>query len=244
MSNFPLHDAARSNDLKEIFRLVKIVGYDVNQPKSRDYRTPLHLAAHKGHVEACALLIKLGASPHSKNYFGATPLHAAAIGRSMETCKMLVCCGAKASTKTRTKDAETALSILSNARSVTYSKCHEYKRLTQILRFLRPVPHIQKIQFRVFCELVAFHRGFPVVVWSSVKEFLGGYYLSSDIIRLERERADSGFSQLSVSEDDWNTTDEDENESQNLTVDDLEDDLLIDLNFEDEEDEEEEVSYT
>ena len=144
------------------------------------------------------------------------------------------------------QDAETALSILSNARNVTYSKCQEYRRLTDMIRFLRPVPYIQKVQFRVFCELVAFHRAFPVVVWSTVKEFLGGYYLSPDTIRIEREQHSDGHTgQLSVSEDDWNT-DEDEFESQqNLTVDDLEDDLLIDFNSEgdDNYEEEEEEEY-
>ena len=180
---------------------------------------------------------------NAQNYFGARPLHAAAIGRSLEICKMLVCCGAKAEAKTNTNDAETALSILSNARDVTYSKCQEYKRLTDMIRFLRPVPYIQKIQFRVFCELVAFHRAFPVVVWSTVKEFLGGYYLSPDTIRIERERSNSQSGQFSVSEDDWNT-DEDEDESQNLTVDDLEDDLLIDFNSDwDDDDYEEEETY-
>ena len=57
--SFPLHDAARSNDLREIVRLVKKMRYDVNQAKSKDLRTPLHLAAHRGHVDACKLLIKL-----------------------------------------------------------------------------------------------------------------------------------------------------------------------------------------
>ena len=65
-------------------------------------------------------------------------------------------CGAKADAKTRTNDAETALSILSNARNVTYSKCQEYKRLTDMIRFLRPVPTFRKYSFECFVNSLLF----------------------------------------------------------------------------------------
>ena len=240
MSDYPLHDAARRGDCVNIRKLVELMGYNVNQPKSKDLRTPLHLAAHRGHVKACALLIELGGNVNARNYFGARPLHAAAIGRSLETCEFLIRCGAKASATTSTRDAETALRIVSNARQVIHVRSNEYRRLTEIIRFLRPVPYIQRIQFRLLCSLVAFHRGFPVVVWSTIKEFLGGYYLSPNLIQIERERSSSLSGHRSFSEDEFDTDENEDVLEANTTIDDFDEDVLIDFNSSGGEEEDEE----
>ena len=70
-----LHRAVFYNDNSLITRLLK-GGADVNARASRKV-TPLHMAAHEGHVEAARLLIKAGADTNLLNSAKETPLDVA-----------------------------------------------------------------------------------------------------------------------------------------------------------------------
>jgi len=56
--------------------------------------TPLHLAAEKGYVDVCQILLEAGADLHAKNRKGFTPLHLAAQNGHIEVCKLLLEAGA------------------------------------------------------------------------------------------------------------------------------------------------------
>ena len=61
---------------------------------------PLYVAAQTGSVEACRLLLDLGADINYPNKFGHSPLHRAACLGHLDVCKFLVTNGCKLDTKT------------------------------------------------------------------------------------------------------------------------------------------------
>lgn len=71
----PLHDAAKTGDLKQVKTLIK-QGVDVNS-KNKQGATPLHWAAFKGHVDVAKELIKNGAKVNVLTNKDSTPLRLA-----------------------------------------------------------------------------------------------------------------------------------------------------------------------
>ena len=61
-NHYPLHYAARENQLQDLKELLQTTAYD-NNPDTLDPsgQTALHLAADRGHVESIKLLLKAGA---------------------------------------------------------------------------------------------------------------------------------------------------------------------------------------
>lgn len=95
-----LHEAAASNDLTGIKRLLKR-GLDIDK-KIRG-RTPLSDAAGRGRLDAAKLLLKLGADPHARGgQFGWGALHASlAWGRSLALVEALLDAGVSAHAKAK-----------------------------------------------------------------------------------------------------------------------------------------------
>ena len=57
---------------------------------SHDASSPMHLAAHAGHVESCELLLKHGAQLNIQDNKGDTPLHKAASNGHLALCQKLI----------------------------------------------------------------------------------------------------------------------------------------------------------
>ena len=62
---------------------------------SHDASSPMHLAAHAGHVESCELLLKHGAQLNIQDNKGDTPLHKAASNGHLALCQKLISRGKK-----------------------------------------------------------------------------------------------------------------------------------------------------
>lgn len=87
-----LHDAAATNrvDLMEVL-WVSFENIDVNLVDSEG-RTPLHVAAVRGHVESLRFLISIGGNPDVCDCNGWTPLHFAAAEGHIEAVEFLLNC--------------------------------------------------------------------------------------------------------------------------------------------------------
>ncbi|KAJ1654708.1 hypothetical protein IWQ61_005404 [Dispira simplex] len=87
--------AAAIGDIEGLRTLQRLLGARF-QLNCVDYdgRTPLHLAASEGRVEACDFLLRNGASVHVLDHFGHTPLYDAIRKRSERCVRMLVRAGA------------------------------------------------------------------------------------------------------------------------------------------------------
>ncbi|KAL2931057.1 Integrin-linked protein kinase 1 [Bienertia sinuspersici] len=86
--------AAHEGDLEGIKELVEDFDADVNYT-DMDNRTPLHVAACQGYVEAVDLLIKMNAHVDPKDRWGSTPLADAIYYKNHEVVKLLEDHGAK-----------------------------------------------------------------------------------------------------------------------------------------------------
>lgn len=92
----PLHAAVNSPFAKRrvLVELLLRKGAGV-QLLSHDASSPMHLAAHAGHVESCELLLKHGAQLNIQDNKGDTPLHKAASNGHLALCQKLISRGKK-----------------------------------------------------------------------------------------------------------------------------------------------------
>ncbi|MFP3022378.1 MAG: ankyrin repeat domain-containing protein [Wolbachia sp.] len=89
--------AATKNDISILEALLKCIsehGADVNLEDNLIGRSPLHIAATNGNVEAVKLLIAHGAKVNYKDAWGWTPFHCAAAVGNIETINCLIKNGA------------------------------------------------------------------------------------------------------------------------------------------------------
>jgi len=89
----PLHDAAKTGDLKQVKALLK-QGIDVNS-KNKQGATPLHWAAFKGHVDVAKELINNGAKVNVLTNKDSTPLRLAITHKQTKMIKYLKSQGAR-----------------------------------------------------------------------------------------------------------------------------------------------------
>ena len=94
-NHYPLHYAARENQLQDLKELLQTTAYD-NNPDTLDPsgQTALHLAADRGHVESIKLLLKAGANVSAADHDGISVLQAAVIAGNVEACQLLCQLGA------------------------------------------------------------------------------------------------------------------------------------------------------
>lgn len=87
---FPLHDAVRNNDVKEmvkLFKKKKRIDVDV---KDDDGFSPLHRAAQTGNTEAVQVLLVHGASVNLPSKTSMTPLYYAVQSGNFECASLLI----------------------------------------------------------------------------------------------------------------------------------------------------------
>ncbi len=72
-----IHEAARTNDVERLRKLIAETPALINQPDAAFGATPLHWAALRGHAEATKLLLAQGANVNARNKQGETPLQVA-----------------------------------------------------------------------------------------------------------------------------------------------------------------------
>jgi len=104
-----LERAAEDGKTDEILRLWRENGATLDvEHKGGDGWTPLHLAAYKGHGEACrALVSTCGANVDSRNDWGSTPLILAAAHNNLQCVEVLLELGANITA--RDNNCKTAL---------------------------------------------------------------------------------------------------------------------------------------
>jgi len=87
--------AAESGDVDEVAAILSIDNR-LTRAVSTDGWTPLHLAAHYGHLAVVETLLANNADVgiRSENSMRNQPLHAAAAGRAVSVCRMLLAAGA------------------------------------------------------------------------------------------------------------------------------------------------------
>ena len=84
-----LHTAAHENQTKCLTELIKL-GFDINQ-QIHDQRTPLHVAAERGNVQICILLLaNKSIQPNKLNREGHTPLFSAIFNDRFECFELLL----------------------------------------------------------------------------------------------------------------------------------------------------------
>ena len=83
------HQAAAAGDLELAVYLLE-QGEDVDVRSGIDESTPLHVAAHSGHIEIVRLLIAGGADIRARAAGGTTPMHMAALGGHAEIVELLL----------------------------------------------------------------------------------------------------------------------------------------------------------
>jgi len=87
--------AAQSGDVDEVAAILSIDNR-LTRAVNKDGWTPLHLAAHYGHLDVVETLLANNADVHarSQNSMRNQPLHAAAAGRAAGVCRILLDAGA------------------------------------------------------------------------------------------------------------------------------------------------------
>ncbi|WP_353280516.1 ankyrin repeat domain-containing protein [Wolbachia endosymbiont (group B) of Cyclophora punctaria] len=97
----PVYWAATKNDISILEALLKCIsehGADVNLEDNLIGRSPLHIAATNGNVEAVELLIKYGANVNHKDAWGWTPFNCAATKGNRKVMYYLIAHGASIET--------------------------------------------------------------------------------------------------------------------------------------------------
>ncbi|KAL2078216.1 hypothetical protein ACEWY4_025901 [Coilia grayii] len=77
---------------KQVCELLVRKGANVNQ-KTKDFLTPLHLAAEKSHNDVIEVLVKHEAKVNAVDHLGQTALHRAAHCGHLQTCRLLLSAG-------------------------------------------------------------------------------------------------------------------------------------------------------
>jgi hypothetical protein len=90
-----LHDAAASDDIAEVKRLIG-AGEDANA-RDATGATMLHWAVRVENPEMCSFLIAAGALLNVVDKYGRTPLHFAVKNRHEEICRLILLAGAQPS---------------------------------------------------------------------------------------------------------------------------------------------------
>mmetsp|Transcript_2640 Transcript_2640/g.9560 ORF Transcript_2640/g.9560 Transcript_2640/m.9560 type:complete len:557 (-) Transcript_2640:528-2198(-) len=90
---YDMHDAAARGDLATVLKLCE-AGNDVNEKRSTDNLTPLHLAAGHGHTAVLQALLHCGANIRLGSPYW-TPLHRAARYGQVAAARLLLAAGAE-----------------------------------------------------------------------------------------------------------------------------------------------------
>ncbi|XP_047228404.1 poly [ADP-ribose] polymerase tankyrase-1-like isoform X2 [Girardinichthys multiradiatus] len=80
---------------KQVTELLLRKGANINE-KNKDFMTPLHVAAERGHNDIMEVLQKHGAKVNALDTLGQTALHRAALAGHLQTCRLLLGYGADA----------------------------------------------------------------------------------------------------------------------------------------------------
>ncbi|XP_046332160.2 ankyrin-1-like [Haliotis rufescens] len=100
LENIPLHNACRKGDLGRVRRILSRGGVDVNSRDKRQGRTPLMMAAQKGHRRIFDLLIRKGANILLADHNGNKIVHLACIGGHVDMVKYVLSqCGVDINSK-------------------------------------------------------------------------------------------------------------------------------------------------
>jgi len=86
----PIHEAARSGDIKTVAALLKEHPDLVSSKEEKYGQTPLHIAAFSDHIDVAKLLIANKADVNAQANNGATPLHLAAAKGNKDIVELLL----------------------------------------------------------------------------------------------------------------------------------------------------------
>lgn len=86
---YPIHVAA-VNNAKTAVRVLLAFGDHNPNVSDETGLTPLHIAAGRGHVDLCELLLKAGAGVNAPNNDGQTPLFCAVFYDKLDSAKLLL----------------------------------------------------------------------------------------------------------------------------------------------------------
>lgn len=182
-----LLQTVRTGNLAALQLLANRYGWQtIVQSRSRQGRTPLHIACRNGHLKVVKCLLAHGSDANARNLFNATPLHAAAWNGSTAIIAEVVAAGGDVHTQTKPVTArlmalpQTAESIAAaaeeSARTIT-----SFRRYRRAKRLLRSLPAVILQQRRLMLLLVASPRSllahFPVGVRHYVCQCLGRLWL-------------------------------------------------------------------
>lgn len=121
ISQNPLHDAVRANDL-ELVKFLVSENSPVNLQDKYGY-TPLHLAVRLHNLEIVEFLITNGANPNSVDRYKDTPLLDATRNNDTDIAKLLIC-----------NKANRDVRDVNNISTLNYSSKNNNKYISQLLR--------------------------------------------------------------------------------------------------------------
>jgi ankyrin repeat protein len=101
LGHAPLHVASRCGALSTVRELIRRgASLELRSLPEAKNMTALHFAAEGGHADVVSLLLKLGASPHSRSESMSIPLYRAARSGSLETLRLLYEAGSDINART------------------------------------------------------------------------------------------------------------------------------------------------